>query len=249
MAETNRQVLLKRRPNGMPVPISASPSCRRADTRSRQIGGPDGISQTLQVSANSGEPFTSILRRNLLSKDRCRSALGDECVKSGPEVSLVGMTTSLSCARKRLTRTACGPDFSLGGPASEIERVRPSADSGEEMTLPKRSKLGGIEVEDASSIDFAHWNKSGCDEVSQPVSDEGIVVVVERTHAALSAAEAEVHVAVCLDGFPDVGAHFQRPLLCHVLRPHATRQLHLHLVEQRLKLGQRLGHFAAFARK
>ena len=68
-----------------------------------QIGGPDGISCSFQVSTNSGEPFASILARNLFSKHRCRPALGDKAVKSGPEVSLVGMAFPLSRARKRLT--------------------------------------------------------------------------------------------------------------------------------------------------
>jgi len=71
---------------------------RRADARSRQIGGPDGISQVLQISAYSGEPFAAILARNLLSKDRCRAALGDEAVKSGPEMSSIEMTAALSGA-------------------------------------------------------------------------------------------------------------------------------------------------------
>jgi hypothetical protein len=75
------------------------------DARSWQIGGPDGISQTFQVNTYSGEPFAPILARNLLSKDRCRAALGDKAVKSGPEVSFVGRTLSASSARKRLTRT------------------------------------------------------------------------------------------------------------------------------------------------
>ena len=59
----------------------------------------------LQVSAYSGEPLPAILARNLLSNDNWRPALGDEAVKSGPEVSFVDMAFPLSCARKRLTGT------------------------------------------------------------------------------------------------------------------------------------------------
>jgi hypothetical protein len=91
--------------SGVGHPEEALSDVRCAEARSREIGGPDGISQVLQVSANSGEPFASSLARNLLSKDRCRAALGDEAVKSGPEVSLIGMAKSASCARKRLTGT------------------------------------------------------------------------------------------------------------------------------------------------
>jgi hypothetical protein len=85
-----------------PQPV---PPVRRPDTASWHNGGPDGISTGLQVSAHSGEPFPSILARNLLSKQDCRTALGDEAVKSGPEVSFVGMATPLSSDRKRLTGT------------------------------------------------------------------------------------------------------------------------------------------------
>jgi hypothetical protein len=90
---------------GVSHPVQPLPDVRRADARSAQIGGPAGISHCFQISAYSGEPFTPILARNLLSKDRCRAALGDERVKSGPEVSLVDMALPLSRARKRLTRT------------------------------------------------------------------------------------------------------------------------------------------------
>jgi hypothetical protein len=85
----------------------------------------------LQVSAYSGEPFTPILARNLLSKDNWRAALGDECVKSGPEVALVGMATLLSCARKRLTGTGAGPDGTV--PAGKVEGMVPAGDAGEEV--------------------------------------------------------------------------------------------------------------------
>jgi hypothetical protein len=57
---------------------------RRADARSAQIGGPDGISQCFQVKTYSSEPLTSKRARNLLSNDDCRTALGDELTKSGP---------------------------------------------------------------------------------------------------------------------------------------------------------------------
>ena len=57
---------------------------RRPDARSAQIGGPTGIPQLFQVSTYSGEPCTSSLARNLLSKDDWRAALFDKPSKSGP---------------------------------------------------------------------------------------------------------------------------------------------------------------------
>src|SRR5690606_30346224 len=44
---------------GVGHPEKPLPDVRRADARSAQIGGPDGISHCFQVSSYSGEPFTS----------------------------------------------------------------------------------------------------------------------------------------------------------------------------------------------
>jgi hypothetical protein len=113
----------------------------RPDTASWHNGGPDGISTCLQVSAHSGEPFASIRARNLLSKELCRAALGDETVKSGPEVSFVDMALSLSSDRKRLTGWASGPDFLVFRPIGEVERIGPAADPGEEVAAPVASEI------------------------------------------------------------------------------------------------------------
>jgi hypothetical protein len=114
----------------------------QSDARRAQIGGPAGISHCFQVSLYSSVPLAAILVRNLLSKDRCRLALGDEVVKSGPEVSFVGMALSESRARKRLTRAGSGPDGPVVGPTGEAQGVGPSADSGEEMALRVSGKIG-----------------------------------------------------------------------------------------------------------
>lgn len=106
---------------GLADPPESFPPVRRGEACSRQIGSPAGISSGFQVKTNSGEPFTSKSRRNLFSKDRCRSALGDEAVKSGPEVALVVRPESFSSDRKRLTRAASGPDFPLVVPPGESE--------------------------------------------------------------------------------------------------------------------------------
>src|SRR5690606_22919432 len=63
---------------GVGHPPKPLPDVRRTDARSAQIGGPEGISHCFQVSTYSGEPFTSISARNLLSKDNWGSALVDE---------------------------------------------------------------------------------------------------------------------------------------------------------------------------
>jgi hypothetical protein len=122
-------------------PVQPLSPVGRADARSAQIGSPAGISQSFQVKANSGEPFTSILARNLLSKHRCRSPLGDEIVKSGPKVALVGVSLSLASARKRLTRTGAGPDSGNAFESGPPQGKRPSSDPGEEMALVESGKV------------------------------------------------------------------------------------------------------------
>jgi hypothetical protein len=153
---------------------------RRADARSAQIGGPDGISCCFQVSAYSGEPLASIARRNLLSKDRCRAALGDEAVKSGPEVSLIGMALALSCARKRLTGTGAGPDGAA--PAGELERVGPAADAGEEVALVVSGEIAGTDIGDATLVHVAVRNKSCCIEGAEPFGGGMVNLVVVGGH-------------------------------------------------------------------
>jgi len=74
----------------------------RARARSAQIGGPDCISQCFQVSTYSSEPFTSILARNLLSKDDWRAVLLDEVSEDWPEVSFIVFSPSLAGVRERL---------------------------------------------------------------------------------------------------------------------------------------------------
>jgi hypothetical protein len=90
---------------GVGHPEQSLPDMRRPAARSAQIGTPAGISCVFQVRTYSGEPLAPINARNLFSKDNWRLALFDEAVKSGPEVSFVGMAFALSSARKRLTGT------------------------------------------------------------------------------------------------------------------------------------------------
>jgi hypothetical protein len=101
---------------------------RRADARSAQIGGPDIISQRFQVSAYSGEPFTSKAACNLFSKYRCRSALGDESKHLGPEVSFVGRRFPFAGDAERLAWARSGPDGPVIGPSGEPEGIVPSSD-------------------------------------------------------------------------------------------------------------------------
>jgi hypothetical protein len=149
----------------------------RADASSAQIDGPNGISTPLHVSAYSGEPFKSKRPRNLLSKDRCRSALADEVEPNRPHVPTVKFSALLSTERKRLARTTSCPNRSVIGPAGESQGVGPAADSGEEVTLLGSAVLG-LDFGDASFIDFPLRQVSGADQFPQPSRALRIVVVV-----------------------------------------------------------------------
>ena len=58
--------------------------CAAPDARSAEIGSPNGVARSFQVSVNKVEPSEPILARNLLSKDRARSALLDEMEERRP---------------------------------------------------------------------------------------------------------------------------------------------------------------------
>jgi hypothetical protein len=111
----------------------------RARARSAQIGGPDCISHSFQVSAYSGEPFTSVLARNLLSKDCWRAALGDKAAELGPEMAGVGHAKALTRSRERLAGARAGPDRTLI--PRERKGVGPATNAGEEVALVVSPKI------------------------------------------------------------------------------------------------------------
>jgi hypothetical protein len=117
------------------------PSVRRADAASRKIDRPDGVAVSFQVSENKVEPIEPVLARNLLTKDRDRSALADEAKPRRPKVARIVGTFACSRHAERLAGAASGPALSLGGPAGEAEGVSPAADPGEEMALSEPSEI------------------------------------------------------------------------------------------------------------
>ncbi len=126
---------------GHGAPVKALPEMRRTDPRSAQIGGPDGISQTFQVKAYSGEPVKPGAARNLLSKDDCRAALRDEAAHFGPKVALVGGAPAFPCNGKWLTGAGTSPDGGIVRDAGESEGEGPASDSREEVSLAISHKV------------------------------------------------------------------------------------------------------------
>lgn len=152
---------------------------RRSDARSAQIGSPAGISQSFQVKANSGEPFTSILARNLLAKHSCRSPLGDERVKSGPKVALVCVALSLASARKRLTRTGAGPDPGNAFESCPPHGEGPASDADEEVALVEFGKVIWLDFKYAPFVHGPRRQVALRDQLAQPRARLRVVVVVK----------------------------------------------------------------------
>jgi hypothetical protein len=153
---------------------------RRADARSAQIRCPEGVTASFQVSANSVEPREAKAARNLLSKDRCRSALADEPEPCRPKMSSVACSAPRPGVAERLAWARAGPDVGVVGNAGEPESIGPSADAREEVSLSRPGNVGWGEIDDAARFDSAGRDVSGDDEVIEPGARERIDLVVER---------------------------------------------------------------------
>jgi hypothetical protein len=163
------------------------PDVRRADARSAQIGGPDGISQLFQVNSYSGEPFAPIAARNLLSKHRCRSALGDEAQKSGPKMPLVGFALPLARAGEGLAGATSGPHGAVGGPAGESESKGPAGNPAEKVALGVSFNVGSLHIADVALVYVAGGQFARCHEVAKPLRGERVVLVIVRPAHARTA--------------------------------------------------------------
>jgi len=159
---------------------------RSADAASWKYGRPAGVALAFQVSENSVDPAPSNSRLNLLSKDDCRAALGDERKPRRPQVAFViGRLTRSGGAERLAGATSC-PNRSVVGPSSEPERVGPAADPGEEMGLLVSRQVAGPHVNDASLVNVSRCDVSSGDEVAEPLGGIGIDLVVIGGHLHLA---------------------------------------------------------------
>jgi hypothetical protein len=113
-----------------------------------QYDRPAGVVNSFHVCENSVDPTGASRCRNLLTKDDPRSALADELEPRRPKVARIGFAVTFPRSRERLTGTATRPDGSVVRPSGEPQRVRPSADPGEEMTLLEASQVGRSNIDD-----------------------------------------------------------------------------------------------------
>jgi len=122
-------------------PINPTSGVGRGDARSTQIGSRDFISKSFQLNKYSGEPFKSVFACNLLAKDRCRSALGDEIPPSRPHMALVVEAFVKPEIAERLAGTRACPNNPLSRESGPIKGELPSSDAGEEVTSCKPLEL------------------------------------------------------------------------------------------------------------
>lgn len=107
------------RANGVGREVQSLSDMRGLDARSAQIGRPDGVVRTFQISRNNIQPGEAILACNLLAKDDWRATLADEAGEDGPEMALVFRAALLPRCAERLAGTTAGPNRSAVGPSSQ----------------------------------------------------------------------------------------------------------------------------------
>jgi hypothetical protein len=159
----------------------------RPDTASWQYGRPAGVPRaSFQVSENNVEPTPSNRRLNLLSKDDCRTPLGDERKPARPQVAFVIARRALAGGAEGLAGAGTGPNRSVVGPSGEAQGDAPPADPGEEMALVISGEIVEPHVDDAALVNVAGSDMALSNEVSEPLRGIGVVLVVVGGHDANS---------------------------------------------------------------
>jgi hypothetical protein len=158
-----------------------------ADARSAQIRRRDGVVLTFHVSRNTVEPSKSVRARNLFSKDNDRAALCDELEPRWPKIAGIVGTSCCPDGAEGLTGTAARPDRPRRGPAGEPERIRPSANAGEEMTLLESVEVISGNINDGSRVNFAIGQLSCANQFSDPAGHLHIMLVVVRGQGIITA--------------------------------------------------------------
>lgn len=162
----------------------------RTRARGFDRDAPHGVTHGFQITSHAAEPFNRV--RNLLSKNDCRRSLRDEPEKFWPKVSLVGKALLRARDGERLAWAGAGPNGSAVLPSGEPESAAPPSESGEEMALRVSGKVAGLYVNDTSLVNVAGRDVSGGDEVSEPLSGEGVDFIVISSHLYV------VGVSVCV---------------------------------------------------
>ncbi len=168
--------------SGVGHPVQSLSDMRRTDARSADIGRPEGVVRTFQVSVYKVEPSEPVLACNLLAKDNSRSSLADEVEERGPKVPLISKPAAFACDGERLAGAASSPHRPVIGPTCESEGVAPDADAGEEVALGIALEVVGSDIVDAPFIHVTGRDVLGGDQVPQPLRGVRINFVVVGCH-------------------------------------------------------------------
>jgi hypothetical protein len=106
---------------GVGHPEESVSDVRRTDARRRKRDTPEGVTQGFHVSVYKVDPRVDSLACNLLSKDDCRCALGDEVEESGPQMPLVSKPSSRACRAERLAGARACPNWAIVWPPSAAQ--------------------------------------------------------------------------------------------------------------------------------
>jgi hypothetical protein len=93
---------------------------------------------------------------------------------------------AFSSVGEGLTGARARPNRSVGGPVGKLECQVPSGDPGEEVTAGEAVEVDGLHVSDVPLIHESRYDEPGRNEVSEPLSGEGIILVVVRIHSESS---------------------------------------------------------------
>jgi hypothetical protein len=97
---------------------------------------------------------------NLFAKDCVRATLADEPGEIGPEVSAVFRPFFRTRTAEGLAGARAGPDGHVVWPTGKPQRVRPSADPGEEVALGVSVKVVSMYILDFPVVHVARGDEA-----------------------------------------------------------------------------------------
>lgn len=162
-----------------------SPSARRLNfplgCKERVPGG----AFNSEVALTLQDPYLLDLRSS--SQDFSETSFMGENLVSSPyefdwDTSFPG-PNQMAC---RKAWAGSGPDGSIVGPACFPQRIAPDADACEEMTLREPSEVAGLNVEDASVVNFSWGDEVALDEFLEPGCCFAVVFIVVGVFHALN---------------------------------------------------------------
>jgi hypothetical protein len=125
---------------------------RCPDTASSHTVRREGVTDSFHVVLNKVDP--AVLNRclNLLPKDNPRTTLSNEIKPARPQVPLVSKPSAFACRAERLARATPCPHWPIVRPSRKSERIAPSTDPREEVTLVEPVEVLGFNVLDITVI-------------------------------------------------------------------------------------------------